>query len=321
MTPPPPTRSVRPCLTATALPVSSPQEEPELAKPAQSAPSLSPSPPILIAIEHAQFSPTRHVLFVFMIPYTVIIYNSFIIIIIIFFYLSRSTSPQASIADKEAPPVLTKSPSVVPSPSPVSVITALPQVMPALSSLAARSVAVNSSRPSVVFAHKSTVAAEVKAEVKKEVTPKKEVTKRVEEDDEDENNSDDDEENDADGDDDSEETPSTTAVVERTPVKRERRKPGSRKAISREFIESDEDSPEDRPMRDSPPKPTTEEKVSADFAHKAVAENNLLPSEQESFSNGGKTTSTGRVKTEDDLDVIYFSTLILVPVFILFCIL
>jgi len=61
---PPPTRTIRPCLTATALPISSPREEPESAKSAQSsAASLSPSPPQLIPIEHAQFLPIRSIFY------------------------------------------------------------------------------------------------------------------------------------------------------------------------------------------------------------------------------------------------------------------
>lgn len=59
---PPPTRTARPCLTATALPVSSPKEELESVKSAQSViASLSPSPPQLIPMENAQFSPIRSV--------------------------------------------------------------------------------------------------------------------------------------------------------------------------------------------------------------------------------------------------------------------
>ena len=281
---PPPTRTIRPCLTATALPISSPREEPESAKSAQStAASLSPSPPQLIPIEHAQFSTIRSIFYT-LIAFMFTLFNDFLNI------FCRSASPQTSVTEKEVPPVLFKSAAIVPSPS-VSVITALPQIMPALSSLAARSVTVNSSRPSVVFAHKSPAA-----EGKSCPKPSEVALKAKKE-------SSDSEEDDSDSDDDSEEEEvASTSVVDRTPVKRERRKPGTRKAISREFIESDEDSPEDRPLRDSTPKAKTQEKVSVDLPHKKTAENSQSSNnEQENCANGEKTN---RVKSEEDLDVI-----------------
>lgn len=207
----------------------------------------------------------------------------------------RSASPQVSVNEKEAPPVLSKFAASVPSPS-VSVITALPQIMPALSSLAARSVTVNSSRPSSVFAHKSQTE-----EGKNGSKPSSEVG--FKENKEPSDSEEGDEECDSDSDDDSEnEEAASTSVVDRTPVKRERRKPGSRKAISREFIESDEDSPEDRPLSDSTPKAKVHEKVSVDIAHKQTqAEKNPLSNpEQESSANEGKAN---RIKSEEDLDV------------------
>lgn len=213
--------------------------------------------------------------------------------VIIVSSFGRSTSPQTSVAEKETPPVLSKSAAIVPSPS-VSVITALPQIMPALSSLAARSVTTNSSRPSVVFAHKSPAA-----EGKNGPKPSSEVIVKAKK--ESSDSEEEDEENDSDSDDDSEEEAASTSVIDRTPVKRERRKPGSRKAVSREFIESDEDSPEDRPLRDSPPKATLQEKVPVDIAHKQTDENNQVSNlEQETFANG----KAHRIKADDDLDVI-----------------
>lgn len=177
--------------------------------------------------------------------------------------------------------------------SPVIPTSSLPHPMPPLSALAARSVTA-ASRPLVVFAHKS-----VSVEIKPQKT----------EEDEDE----DDEDRDADEEEeDSEETVVTDDLKSNTPpLKRERRKTGARKAISREFIESDEDSPEDPGVsNDSTPKAIEEEKASSDSTPSETAEDDD-PSEKISQQDdsvldrkpNSVCSNSSKLKAEEDLDV------------------
>lgn len=155
-------------------------------------------------------------------------------------------------------------------------MSALPHVMPALSTLAAHSV------PSVKPTIKSAAAFVV------EVKPEEE-----------------EEEEDDDSDDD-----------DRMRPKRERRKTGGRKpALSREFIEdSDDDSPEDRPMKKEMAAKKDAASKSAD--EKTTSSSESTPSETAedtaddaqapataSRKLGSASMISSKVKTEDDLDV------------------
>lgn len=178
------------------------------------------------------------------------------------------------------------------SPSPI-----LP--MPALSALAAHSVTAASS-PLVVFAHKSTSV---------EVNRRKAEEENEEDDDEDadeEEEEEEEEEEDLVPDDSKSNTP---------PLKRERRKTGARKAISREFIESDEDSPEDPgASNDSTPnKAIEEDKVSSDSTPSETAEDDDLAeknNDAESLLALRKPSSNCsgllKLKSDEDLDVCLF---------------
>ncbi len=183
-----------------------------------------------------------------------------------------------------------------PVPTIASPIPVLP--MPALSALAAHSVTAASS--SLVFAHKSTSV---------EVKLRKAEEENEEDDDEDadeEEEEEEEEEEDLVPDDSKSNTP---------PLKRERRKTGARKAISREFIESDEDSPEDPgASNDSTPnKAIEEDKVSSDSTPSETAEDDD-PAEKnndaESFLALRKPSSNCsgllKLKTDEDLDVCLF---------------
>lgn len=175
--------------------------------------------------------------------------------------------------------------------------TTLPQPMPALSTLAAHSIAV-ASRPPVVFAHKSACI---------EVKPCK-----AEEDVESEEGDAEEEEEDSEEMSVAEENKSSTP-----PLKRERRKGGARKAISREFIESDEDSPEDPgASNDSTPKVCEEEKASSDSTPSETAEdedpvegNNESEEVIAIRKHNSDSTVPSKSKAEEDLDVSFFKNL------------
>jgi hypothetical protein len=176
--------------------------------------------------------------------------------------------------------------------------------MSALSALAAHS-ATAASSPPIVFAHKST-SVEVKL-------------RKAEE----ENEEDDDGDADADEEveDEEEEEEEEDLVPDETksntpPLKRERRKTGSRKAISREFIESDEDSPEDPgASNDSTPnKAIDEDKVSTDSTPSETAEDED-PAEKKNDAESLlalRKPSSGLLKSDEYLDVCLLSTAVLI---------
>ena len=191
-------------------------------------------------------------------------------------------------------------------PEPVPVIVSPSPILPmsALSALAAHSATAASSQP-IVFAHKST-SVEVKL-------------RKAEE----ENEEDDDGDADADEEveDEEEEEEEEDLVPDETksntpPLKRERRKTGSRKAISREFIESDEDSPEDPgASNDSTPnKAIDEDKVSTDSTPSETAEDED-PAEKKNDAESLlelRKPSSGLLKSDEYLDVCLLSTAVLI---------
>jgi hypothetical protein len=195
----------------------------------------------------------------------------------------------------------------VASPSPI-----LP--MPTISALSAHSVTAASS-PLVVFAHKSTSV---------EVKLRKAEEENEEDEDADEEEEEEEEEEDDDGDgevEDEEDLVQDDTKSNTPPLKRERRKAGARKAISREFIESDEDSPEDPgASNDSTPnKAIDEEKLSSDSTPSETADDDD-PTEKnndaESLLALRKPSSncSGLLKlqkTDEDLDVCLFFPLLL----------
>lgn len=249
MTSPP--RNSRSNSNATSLPLVPPPEERSVPIEPIQLPTSSPSPPPPPPVAQSEVASTAQSVIISP-PHPVV---------------ERIPSPPPV---EEIPKSTVAAVSVIQPP-----MSALPHVMPALSTLAAHSVPV---KPTI----KSAAAFVV------EVKPEEE-----EEDDDDDSDDDD-----------------------RMRPKRERRKTGGRKpALSREFIEdSDDDSPEDRPIKKE--SATKKDSVSKSADEKTTSSSESTPSETaEDTADDAQTPSTAsrklgsaimsssKVKTEDDLDV------------------